>query len=206
VPLRRPHPLISVVLAYPLATWVFAAILVFGFSSSVEYPAVTFILVAPVYLPLLLLFVLKAWAAGPNTPVHAMPVWIGFLLTWLLSSIALHQMRLLARRDISTLPPSMERICMQISHRLAAVALFATVAAWVLVYRSQDSHWAVAVAFGASDVAFMAAMLAWMGFRAGEAVGAMAFNGILLALSLQMILFTRIDLIRTVLGKFLTPD
>ena len=103
---------------------------------------------------------------------------------------------------------SVEWFCLQTAHRLGAIALFAIIAAWAMVYRSQNAHWPIAVAFGASDVAFCAALIARMlakSNRRGEAMGALIFNLIILVMSLQMLIYSRLDVIRAAADKFFTP-
>src|SRR4051794_29363424 len=87
------------------------------------------------------------------------------------------------RYDIPSLLVATERFCLQVSHRLGTVALFALIAAWALVYRGQSIQWPIAIAFGCSNLAFCAALLARILGRSGqrrEAMGAIVFNLLIL--------------------------
>lgn len=100
-----------------------------------------------------------------------------------------------------------EQTFLQIAHRLATVALFAMLGTWALLYRGQDFRWPVLVAFGAGDVGLCAALIALVlarrdRRRGGEAMGVLVFNLVLTALSLQMLIVARLDLIRAAAEKF----
>ncbi len=102
------------------------------------------------------------------------------------------------------------RLALQTAHRCAAAALLLTLAAWALAYEHQDFHWPLAIAFAAADIGFCAALLALTisrraRLRGGEAFGVFLFNLIFLILSLQMMLFSRLDVIRTMLEQFFSP-
>jgi predicted PurR-regulated permease PerM len=104
-----------------------------------------------------------------------------------------------------------ERLSLQTAHRLGALALLATLAAWALVYRGQDFRWPIIIAFAAANVGFCAAWLARMLGRRDqrnrrEATGAMIFNLVFLLLSLQLMLLARLDVIRAAAEKFFTPS
>ena len=115
-------------------------------------------------------------------------------------------------RDTSSLWRSIEHGCLQVAHRLGTVALFATIAAWVLIYRGQNYQWPVIAAFAAADLGFCAGILAGLIARRTdasarrEALGVTIFNLILLAMSLQLVLISRIDVIRAAASQFFTPD
>jgi len=104
-----------------------------------------------------------------------------------------------------------EQALLQISHRLATIGLFAMIAAWALLYRGQDYHWPVVVTFGACDVGLCTALIALLiarrqGRRGGEAIGVLVFNLVFVALSLQMVVFSRLDLIRAAADKFFSKS
>jgi hypothetical protein len=101
---------------------------------------------------------------------------------------------------------------LQLSHRAGAVAMMLTVAVWGMLYESQDFHWVLAGAFAASNVGLCAALAARTLDRRGalgarrEAVGAAVFNGVLLAMALQLMLISRLDVLRAAGSAFFTPQ
>jgi hypothetical protein len=110
---------------------------------------------------------------------------------------------------IASLPalPRVEAIALQIAHRCGAAAFLLALANLALVYLRHDFKWTLAAAFLAANAGFCAAMLAWAIARhrrscPGEALAVMIFNAIFLALSLQLILLDRMDLIRTIADDF----
>ncbi len=87
------------------------------------------------------------------------------------------------------------------------MAVFAWLATLAFVYQGQSYRWPLAIAFMASDLGLCAAIVAALAgrrsrHRSAEAVGAMVFNLLLALLSLQWILISRLDLIRSALQKF----
>jgi hypothetical protein len=100
---------------------------------------------------------------------------------------------------------------LQLSHRAGAVAMMLSVAVWAMFYQGQDFHWPLAAAFAVSNVGLCAALAARAlaarrGLVTGEAVGAAAFNGVILALSLQLMVISRLDLLRAAGNAFFTPQ
>ncbi|HSV16443.1 MAG TPA: hypothetical protein VLI90_19425 [Tepidisphaeraceae bacterium] len=111
------------------------------------------------------------------------------------------------RYDIPSLLIATERFCLQFGHRVGTVALFAMLAAWALLYRGQSYHWPLAIAFAGSNLGFCAALLARIiaRGRSREALGLIIFNLLILALSLQLMLLSRLDVIRAAAERFFSP-
>jgi hypothetical protein len=114
--------------------------------------------------------------------------------------------------DNSSLIMTIERGSVQAGHRFAAVAIFATLAAWIIIYQGQSDHWAGAIAMAASDLGLCAALLAGVLARrqgrrpSAETTGVFIANLVLVALSIQLMLFARLDLFRTAIEKFFSPS
>jgi hypothetical protein len=110
--------------------------------------------------------------------------------------------------DSSSLLATIERGCIQAGHRLAAVAIFATLGAWIIIYQGQPDHWAAAIALAAGDLGLCAAVLAGLLARrqgqrpSAETTSVFIANLVLIALSLQLMLFARLDLFRAAIEKF----
>jgi hypothetical protein len=118
----------------------------------------------------------------------------------------------LPTRDSSSLCITTERLSLQAGHRLAAIAIFATFGAWALLYQSQSDRWAVVIALGASDLGLCMAMVAGLLARRDgrrptlETHGVFIVNLVLIALSIQLMLFSRLDIFRTAIAKFFSPS
>jgi hypothetical protein len=114
--------------------------------------------------------------------------------------------------DTSSLYGTAERLSLQAGHRLAAIAIFATFGAWVLLYQGQSDRWAVVIALAASDLGLCMALVAGLlARRAGrrphtETHGVFIINLVLIALSMQLMLLSRLDLFRTAIEKFFSPS
>ena len=104
---------------------------------------------------------------------------------------------------------AIERFCLQLAHRLGAVGMLLNLTSWGLLYTSHPMTWPLALAFLCSDVGFCAALTAWLlarrENRGSEALGATIFNLIFLILSLQMMVISRLDVIRSAAGQFFSP-
>lgn len=100
---------------------------------------------------------------------------------------------------------------LQLSHRAATVAMILTVVVWGMLYLSQDFHLALAAAFGCANLGLCAALVArWLAgrrglWRASEAVGAAVVNGVILGLSMQLMLISRLDILRATGNAFFSP-
>jgi MFS family permease len=114
--------------------------------------------------------------------------------------------------DNSPLLATIERGSIQAGHRLAAVAIFATLGAWIIIYQGQSDHWAGAIAMAASDLGLCLALVAGVLARrqgrkpSPETLSVFIANLVLVALSVQLMLFARLDLFRTAIEKFFAPS
>jgi hypothetical protein len=112
----------------------------------------------------------------------------------------------------SPLLATIERGSTQAAHRLAAIAIFATLGAWIIIYQGQNDHWAGAIAMASSDLGLCAALLAALLARrqgrrpSRETTSVFIANLVLVALSLQLMLFARLDLFRSAIEKFFAPS
>lgn len=107
--------------------------------------------------------------------------------------------------------PQFTAFFLQVSHRIGAISLFALLATWGMMYMARNFGIALAVAFGCADVGLCAALIARMMSPANsphrrEANGAAVFNLILLALTLNLILLSRLEQIRSAASEFFTPN
>ena len=104
---------------------------------------------------------------------------------------------------------AIERFCLQLAHRLGSVGMLLNLASWGLLYVGRDTGWPLTLAFLCSDVAFCAALTAWLlarrENRGGEALAATIFNLIFLILSLQLMVIGRLDVIRSAASQFFSP-
>lgn len=110
-------------------------------------------------------------------------------------------------RDISSPLRSIEQFLLQVAHRLATISLFAMLASWAMLYRGQNYRWPLVATFTAADIGLCAALVALMIARrshrpATEAMGVLIFNLVFVALSVQMVVFNRLDVIRAAAGAF----
>ncbi len=101
-------------------------------------------------------------------------------------------------------------MCLQTSQRLGSIALFATLAAWAMLYLARDASLPIAITVAVSIIGLCAALMARMLTGRGspsrrEADGVAIFNLVLLVLALHMMLYTRLDLIRASVSEFFTP-
>jgi hypothetical protein len=99
---------------------------------------------------------------------------------------------------------------LQISHRIGAVALLATIGTWASMYLIHDFHLPLAIAGGCADVGFCSAMIARLLTRSAtasrrEANGAAIFNLVLFVLAIYLMIFARLDVIRAAASEFFTP-
>ena len=110
--------------------------------------------------------------------------------------------------QLTPLRAKIEVIVLQVGHRMAAIAIFATLAAWAMLYQGQDDRWAVVVAFAAADLGLCAAIVAGTAVRRfrRETLGVFIVNLLLVALSMQTMLFNRLDFFRSAIEKFFTPS
>jgi hypothetical protein len=114
--------------------------------------------------------------------------------------------------DTATTLATAERLSIQASHRLAAIAIFATLGAWIVFSQGMSDRWAGAIALSASDLGLCAALLAAVFARrqlrqpTRETTGVFIANLVLIALSLQLMLFARLDMFRTAIEKFFAPS
>ena len=104
-------------------------------------------------------------------------------------------------------------IGLQVAHRAAIVGFFAILAALGMLYvghKDTGVTWAVAAVFVCADIGCCAALLARSVLRPSklrrEATVVLLFNATLLVLSLQLMLLTRLDLIRSVAQAFFKPE
>jgi hypothetical protein len=98
----------------------------------------------------------------------------------------------------------------QVSQRLGAVALFATLAAWGMMFAVRDFHVPLAIAGGCADVGLCSALIARLlsGSTLAsrrEANGVAIFNLVLFVLALYLMIFARLDVIRSAASEFFTP-
>ncbi len=99
---------------------------------------------------------------------------------------------------------------LQLSHRIGAIALLATLASWAIMYQGHNFHVPLAVAAGASDIGLCAALLARMLVRHStrlrrEANGVAIFNLVLFILTIYFMIFSRTDVIHAEASAFFTP-
>jgi hypothetical protein len=99
---------------------------------------------------------------------------------------------------------------LQVSHRAGAVALLATLATWGMMYAIRDFHMPLAIACGCADVGLCSALVARMltqpkTHARREANGVAIFNLVLLVLALHLMVFARLEVIRSAASAFFTP-
>lgn len=99
---------------------------------------------------------------------------------------------------------------LQVSHRAGAVALLATIATWGMMYAIRDFHVPLALACGCADVGLCSALLARMLSQPKtpsrrEANGVAIFNLVLFVLALHLMVFARLEVIRSAASAFFTP-
>jgi hypothetical protein len=102
-------------------------------------------------------------------------------------------------------------ILLQASHRLGSVALLATIGAWATMYMIKDFHLPLAIAAGTANLGLCAALVARMMTVVStplrrETNGVAIFNLVLLILALQLMVFARLDVIRSAASQFFTPS
>ena len=102
------------------------------------------------------------------------------------------------------------QLFLRAGHWFGSIALFLSLAVWVLAYRKEDYHWPVALAFAASDLGMCSALFAALlarraGRTSSEISGTIFFNLVLMALAFQMMLLNHLDVIRTAIDKFFSP-
>jgi hypothetical protein len=101
-------------------------------------------------------------------------------------------------------------LLLQISQRLGAIALFSTLGTWAMLYLAKDASTPVAITVATANVGLCAALLARMLIdretRARrEANGIAIFNLILMVLAVHLMLYTRLDVMRSSAAEFFTP-
>ncbi len=99
---------------------------------------------------------------------------------------------------------------LQISQRLGAIALFATLGSWAMLYLAKDTSIPIAITVATGNIGMCAALVARMLTTRGskdrrEANGIAIFNLVLLAMALHLMLYTRLDVIRSAAAEFFTP-
>jgi hypothetical protein len=87
------------------------------------------------------------------------------------------------------------------AQRLGAIAFFTTLALWSFLFLRKDPSYLIAVAAGASNLGCCSALLAWSlaqpkSIPRREATGAAVFNLVFLVLTVHLMLYTRLDVIR----------
>jgi hypothetical protein len=102
-------------------------------------------------------------------------------------------------------------ILLQISHRLGAIALLATLGAWAMLFLEKDASIPLATVATATDVGLCSALVARLLSPSTspdrrEANGAAIFNLVLLVLAVHLMVFTRVDVIRSAAADFFAPQ
>ena len=98
-------------------------------------------------------------------------------------------------------------IFLQLAHRLGAIALLATLGTWAMVYLAKDCTLILAIACGAAEAGLLFALLARMMTASHptarrESNSVAIFNLVLFVLAIYLMLFTRLDDIRSAAGQF----
>jgi len=104
----------------------------------------------------------------------------------------------------------MINLLLQISQRLGAVALLAMLGVWALLYLDKNVSIALAVVAGAANCGLCSALIAKILTTPGssdrrEANGVAIFNLVLLVLAIHLMIYTRLDVIRSAAHEFFTP-
>lgn len=96
---------------------------------------------------------------------------------------------------------------LQLGHRFAVVSCFAFLGGLAVLYKAGNPMWPLAAAMACADVACCSAVWASSSpSHRREARGLLLFGGFLVVLSLQLILLTRLELIRAAAAAFFTPS
>jgi hypothetical protein len=99
---------------------------------------------------------------------------------------------------------------LQLSHRLGAVSLLSTLGAWAMMYVIRDFHLPLAIAGGCADAGLCSALIARILTGPGapsrrEANGVAIFNLVLFVLAVYLMIFARLEVIRSAASEFFTP-
>jgi hypothetical protein len=99
---------------------------------------------------------------------------------------------------------------LQLAQRAGAVALLATLGAWAMMFMIRDFHLPLAIAGGCADAGLCSALIGKMlaGINTAarrEANGVAIFNLVLFVLALYLMIFARLELIRSAASEFFTP-
>lgn len=99
---------------------------------------------------------------------------------------------------------------LQTSHRLGGIAFLATLTTWWLMYTIKDFHLPLVISAATANAGLCCGIAARILTRPGqttrrEANGVAIFNLILFILSIQLMIFARLDVIRSSATDFFTP-
>jgi hypothetical protein len=102
-------------------------------------------------------------------------------------------------------------ILLQTSHRLGSVALLATIGTWAVMYMIKDFHIPLAITAICANLGLCCGLSARMMTQPltslrREANGVTVFNLILFVLAIHLMLFARLDVIRSAASQFFTPS
>jgi hypothetical protein len=102
-------------------------------------------------------------------------------------------------------------VFLQASHRLGAVALLATMGTWTMMYLIKDFHIPLAITAATANLGLCCGLAARMLTQPGqsarrEANGVTIFNLVFFVLALHLMLFARLDVIRSAASQFFTSS
>jgi hypothetical protein len=102
-------------------------------------------------------------------------------------------------------------ILLQSSHRLGGVSFLATIGTWVMMYLIKDFHIPLAITAATANLGLCCGIAARMLTRPGqparrEANGVTIFNLVFFVLALQLMVFARLEVIRSAASDFFTPS
>jgi hypothetical protein len=92
-------------------------------------------------------------------------------------------------------------VCLQISHRVAIIAFLCLIGTWYLMFKVDDYHLPLVIAAGTADGAILFAAIALFCSRyrpktRREARGLLIFTGVIFAVTIYTMVFTRMSWIR----------